>query len=100
MGRGNHLGEVDHGHMVGVVQHQVELVEVSVDEAVIGQLDDELHDLAVETGRILQLPDLTPRGRRNIKRKAVNNPIYISWQPKTSAIEGHRGPYLQVILCF
>ena len=44
---GNHLGEVDHGHTVTVVQHQVELVKVSMDEAVIGQLDDKLHDLAV-----------------------------------------------------
>ena len=57
---GHHLWEVDQRHMILVVDHQVELVEVAVDQAVIGQFDQQLHELVEEGGRVVQLPHLTP----------------------------------------
>lgn len=60
MGGGHHLREVDHSYVVLVVQHKVELVKVSMNQAVIGQFDYELHELTVEARRILQVMHLTP----------------------------------------
>lgn len=55
----HHLGEVDHGHVIVVVQHQVKLIEVTVDKAMIGQLHYQLHDIIVHGGRVFQLTHLT-----------------------------------------
>lgn len=45
--------------MVLVVQHEVELIKVSVNQAMIGQFDDKLHELAVQCCRVLELMHLT-----------------------------------------
>ena len=38
MRRGDHLREVDERDLVVVADHQIELVEVGMDEAVVGQM--------------------------------------------------------------
>ena len=45
---GHHLGEVDYRHLLIVVNHQIELVEVTVDESVLGELNDELDKAMVD----------------------------------------------------
>ena len=57
---GHHLWEVDHGHLVGAVEHEVELVEIAVDDPAVPEPDDQLHTLAVDRGRIRHLVHLTP----------------------------------------
>ena len=59
---GHHLREVDHCYVVLVIQHEVELVEVSMNQAMIGQFDYELHELAVQARWILKFMHLTPDG--------------------------------------
>ena len=66
MGGGDHLGEVNHSDVVFVVQHEVKLVEVAVDEAVVPQLDKQLHTLVVGGPRVSQLPHLTPEGENDM----------------------------------
>lgn len=61
---GYHLREVNHSNVVLVVQHKVELVKVSMNQAVIGQFDYELHELTVQGWWILQLMYLTPERER------------------------------------
>ena len=40
VGRGHHLRKVDHGDLFVLANHQVELVEVAMDEAVLRKLDN------------------------------------------------------------
>ena len=58
--RGDHLREVVHRHVVVAVEHEVELVEVAVNEAVVGQLHDQLHALLVQRRSIAHLLHLSP----------------------------------------
>ena len=58
---GNHLWKVVHGDSIILIEHQVKLVEVSVYEAVIGQLYYQLHTLVVHSTRVLYFSDLLPR---------------------------------------
>lgn len=56
--------------MVLVIQHKVELIEVSMNQAVIGQFDYELHELIVQGWWILQLMHLAPE-RQTIHTKYI-----------------------------
>lgn len=47
---GCHLRKVDERQLARVGAHQVELVEVAVDEPVRGELDNEVHASLVELG--------------------------------------------------
>lgn len=60
MRSGHHLREVDHRYVIVVIEHQVELVEISMNKSMIGQFDDQLHDFAVQQGRVLNFAHLTP----------------------------------------
>lgn len=74
---GHHLGKVDHGDVIVVVEHEVELVEISVDEPVVGQLDDQFHDLIVQSRSIGHLPNLTSETRKQRDGETVNIVISI-----------------------
>ena len=58
---GDHLREVDHCGSVLVVKEDVKLVEVAVDEAEATQLDNQVHQLAVECGGVLQVVHMASR---------------------------------------
>ena len=55
------MRKIDEGHLVFVVQHNVELVEIAVYKTVIGQVDDQVHDVIVDLLLIGHLVDLTQR---------------------------------------
>ena len=69
MGCGDHLGEVNEGDAVLVVQHQVKLVEVAVDQAMAGQPQDQIHQVIVGGCWVGQVVNLVPnkRARRPFK---------------------------------
>ena len=62
---GDHLREVNHGDGVVVAAHEVELVEVAVDEPAVGQLQNQIHAVRVRLGRIREVLDLRD-GRRGV----------------------------------
>lgn len=52
MSRADHLRKINHDRLeVTVLDHDVEFVEIAVDQAGVGEADDEFHQLAVEVGR-------------------------------------------------
>lgn len=58
------MREVNHSYVVLVVQHKVELIKISMNQAMIGQFHYELHELIVQGWWILQLMHLTPERER------------------------------------
>ena len=46
--RGDHLREIDHGDFLVLTDHEIELVEVAMDEAVLRELNDELDQAMVD----------------------------------------------------
>lgn len=52
MRRGHHLREVDDDGMAVVVDHDVELVEVAVDDAAVAQAHHQRHQLVVQRLRV------------------------------------------------
>ena len=73
MWRGQHLREVDQCYVVLVIQHEVELIKVAVNQAVIAQFDYELHELTVQGWWILQLMYLTPGREKQYKHIIERN---------------------------
>lgn len=69
------MREVNQSYVVLVVQHQVELVKVSMNQAVIGQFDYELHELTVQGWWILQLMYLTPERKRQLYTNDIRNRV-------------------------
>lgn len=59
MWRGDHLRKVDHCDVVFVIQHEVELIEISMDEAVIGQFHDQIHNFTIQGSWIFHFMHLT-----------------------------------------
>ena len=45
---GDHLREIDHGDFLVLTDHEIELVEVAMDEAVLRELNDELNQAMVD----------------------------------------------------
>lgn len=60
MRRGDHLREVNERWTVLFIEHEVELVEISMNEATIGQMNNQVHQVVVEQRRILQGVHLAP----------------------------------------
>lgn len=54
------MGEVDHPELLFVVDHDVELVEVGVDEAVGGEAFDEVDEEVVDDTGLVQFPETLP----------------------------------------
>ena len=50
---GHHLGKVDDNRVTILADHDVELVVVSVDDPVVGELEQQVHQLAVEGWSVL-----------------------------------------------
>ena len=44
----DHLWEVDYGHFFVLIDHQIELVEITMDQAVLGELNDKLNQTMVD----------------------------------------------------
>lgn len=72
MRSGHHLREVNHCYVVLVIQHKVELVKISMNQAMIGQFDNKLHEFTVQAWWILQLVHLTPE-RETIHTNHLRN---------------------------
>ena len=53
-----HLREIDEPQLLLVADHEVELVKVAVDEAVLRQPHDHVEELGVNTADVLQLGNL------------------------------------------
>ena len=51
------------GDFVVVVYHEIEFVEISVNEAEGGELHDQIHQIGVKFRGVLQIVDLTKRVR-------------------------------------
>lgn len=64
VGGGDHLREVDDDWLVVRSDHDVELVEVSVDDSVAGQLDDQVHEVVVETLNVGNLVHVAPEEKK------------------------------------
>ncbi len=55
---GHHLGEIDQDDALVGVHHQVELVEVAVDQATPREANKNLHRLLVHEAWVSQIPNL------------------------------------------
>ena len=60
--RGDHLGEVDDDGAAVIHHHDVELVEVAVDDAHGGESQDEVHQGVEESSGISELHDILEQG--------------------------------------
>ena len=56
--RGHHLRKVDHGHFLVLADHEVELVEVAMDESMLCKLDDQFDEAVVDLLRVKEAPDV------------------------------------------
>ena len=65
---GNHLWEVVHRDVIVAVQHQVELIEVTMNETVVRQLHYQLHTLVIQSRCVTNFLNLGP--------KIVHNPNF------------------------
>ena len=54
MGTGDHLREVDENRLLVHVDHDVEFVEIAVNDAVVGQLHQQVHQFVVQRCSIFQ----------------------------------------------
>lgn len=54
----HHLRKVNQRRHLLVVDHQVELVEIAVNQTVLGDAHNQIHQLVVEARRMLQVPHL------------------------------------------
>ena len=60
MSGADHLGEIDNdGFTVFSPDEDVEFVEISMDEAVFGETDDEFHKSGIQVGRRFDRVNLT-----------------------------------------
>lgn len=59
VGDGNHLRKINDSDFTIVVDHYVELVEITMNKAVASQLYDQFHQFVVHGTRIIQLLNLT-----------------------------------------
>ena len=48
VGHGDHLGEIDDDGIGLVVDHDVELIEVAVDDTVVGELQQQRHQFVIQ----------------------------------------------------
>ena len=54
--RGHHLRKVNHSHFFVLADHKIELVEVSMDQSVLCELDDQLDKAMVDLFRVKKAP--------------------------------------------
>lgn len=74
MAGGYHLWEINQNGLLIFIYHDVELVEIAVDHAVIGQLQQQIHQFFKQCTCILQLSQLTSSERNEI----YNNVLQIN----------------------
>ena len=54
MGTGDHLGEINQNRFLVIINHDIELVEIAVDDTVISQFQHQIHQLFVNSAGVAQ----------------------------------------------
>ena len=58
MRRAHHLREIDESHRVLIAQDQIELIEIAVDQAMVAQFHNQIHNVVVHLLQVLDVMHL------------------------------------------
>lgn len=94
---GSHLREINDGNVLIIVYKQVELVEVTMDEAEFSQSDDLVQKVRVHFLRVHHLLDLRHRMSSDEgHHDAMSIGVYRDWGWEVTFVQGfHEGKFLE-----
>lgn len=73
----HHLREVNNDGLVLVSDHDVELIEVAMNDAVVSELHDQVHKIAVQLTRVFEIFNLVSDGECAIRLQISTNAVFL-----------------------